>query len=165
MFRSEESPSPVQNDGADPDPLETREWLESLDAVVRRAGKERGQFLMKELEARAQQLGVATPVTPYSSYRNTISLDEQLVHPGDVVLEDRITAIVRWNALAMVVRANKAYGELGGHIASYASAAEFSRWASTTSFAVRSQSRGAILCTFSRTPHRGCMPGRFSRAG
>src|SRR5271163_1711118 len=114
----------AQNVAADADPLETREWLESLEAVVRNAGKERGRFLMKELEAHAQQLGVALLVAPYSSYRNTISLNDQPVHPGDVELENRITALIRWNALVMVVRANKAYGELGGHIASYASAAE-----------------------------------------
>jgi pyruvate dehydrogenase E1 component len=160
MFRSEESPSPVQNDGADPDPLETREWLESLDAVVRRAGKERGQFLMKELEARAQQLGVATPVTPYSSYRNTISLDEQLVHPGDVVLEDRITAIVRWNALAMVVRANEAYGELGGHIASYASAAEIFEMGFNHFFRGPQSEQGGDLVYFQ--PHSA--PGVYARA-
>ena len=81
MFQPAESACPVQSDAADPDPLETREWLESLESVVRRAGKERGQFLMKELEVYAQQLGIAPPVTPYSSYRNTISLDAQPVHP------------------------------------------------------------------------------------
>jgi pyruvate dehydrogenase E1 component len=120
MLQPEES----QKDASDPDPLETREWLESLEAVVRRAGKERVQYLMRELEMQAQQLGVAPPVAPYSSYRNTIPLDEQPVHPGDVEVEERITAVIRWNALAMVVRANKVYGELGGHIASFASAAE-----------------------------------------
>jgi pyruvate dehydrogenase E1 component len=116
--------SAMNNGEHDGDPIETREWLESLEAVIASSGKDRGRFLMNELETRAQQLGLATHISPYSAYRNTISLDEQPVHPGDVALEGRITAMVRWNALAMVVRANKAYGELGGHIASYASAAE-----------------------------------------
>src|SRR5208282_4812143 len=61
---------------------------------------------------------------PYSAYRNTIPLEKQGHYPGDLALEERLTSIIRWNALAMVARANRAYGELGGHIASYASAAE-----------------------------------------
>jgi len=73
---------------------------------------------------KAKELGVGTDVAPYSPYRNSIPLERQPPFPGDIVIEERITAIIRWNALAMVVRANKAYGELGGHIASYASAAE-----------------------------------------
>ncbi len=108
----------------DEDPLETQEWLEAFDAVARVGGPKRGAYLLKRLEERAQGLGLKTNQAAFSAYRNTIPLDAQAAHPGDVTLEERITAIVRWNALAMVVRANKAYGELGGHIASYASAAE-----------------------------------------
>jgi len=108
----------------DADPEETREWLDALAAVVKRLGKARGVFLLKQLEEQARQLDILTHALPYSSYRNTIALEQQAVHPGDVALEERITAILRWNALAMVVRANQAYGELGGHVASYASAAE-----------------------------------------
>ena len=108
----------------DSDPAETLDWLESLEAVTRRVGPSRSKYLLQQLEARAQELGIRTLQPPYSAYRNTLSLEEQAAHPGDVALEERITAIVRWNALAMVVRANRAYGELGGHIASYASAAE-----------------------------------------
>jgi pyruvate dehydrogenase E1 component len=160
IFQPAESPIPVQNDAEDPDPLETREWLESLEAVVKRAGKERGQFLMKELEMHAQQLGVAAPVAPYSSYRNTISLDEQPVHPGDVELENRITAIIRWNALAMVVRANKAYGELGGHIASYASAAEIFEIGFNHFFHGPQSAQGGDLVYFQ--PHSA--PGVYARA-
>ncbi len=151
---------PAQTEAVDPDPLETREWLESLEAVVRRSGKERGRFLMKELEVHAQQLGVATPVAPYSSYRNTISLEEQPVHPGDVELEDRITAIIRWNALVMVVRANKAYGELGGHIASYASAAEIFEIGFNHFFRGPQSEQGGDLVYFQ--PHSA--PGVYARA-
>jgi pyruvate dehydrogenase E1 component len=124
MLEDSELSGSTRHDAQDQDPQETREWLESLEAVVAREGKQRGRFLMRQLEQHAQQLGIATRLAPHSSYRNTISLQEQRTHPGDVGLEDRITAIIRWNALAMVVRANKAYGELGGHVASYASAAE-----------------------------------------
>ncbi|MGA8705822.1 MAG: alpha-ketoglutarate dehydrogenase [Steroidobacteraceae bacterium] len=109
---------------ADADPEETREWLDALEAVVQRYGKARGIYLLSQLEEQARQLDILTHAVPYSSYRNTIPLEQQAVHPGDVALEERITAILRWNALAMVVRANQAYGELGGHVASYASAAE-----------------------------------------
>jgi pyruvate dehydrogenase E1 component len=150
----------VPNAPADHDPLETREWLESLEAVVKCAGKERGRFLMKELELHAQELGVASPITPYSSYRNTISLDEQPVHPGDVELENRITAVIRWNALAMVVRANKAYGELGGHIASYASAAEIFEIGFNHFFRGPLSEQGGDLVFFQ--PHSA--PGVYARA-
>ena len=108
----------------DSDPAETLDWLESLEAVTRRVGPSRSKYLLQQLEARAQELGIRSLQPSYSAYRNTLSLEAQAAHPGDVALEERITAIVRWNALAMVVRANRAYGELGGHIASYASAAE-----------------------------------------
>jgi pyruvate dehydrogenase E1 component len=108
----------------DSDVEETREWIEALEAVVQRGGEARGFYLFKRIEAQAQQLGIVAQTPPYSAYRNSIPLEKQAPHPGNVPVEERITAMVRWNALAMVVRANRAYGELGGHIASYASAAE-----------------------------------------
>ena len=108
----------------DADPGETREWIEALEAAVRESGPERGLFLLERLEEQAQQLGIVPHVQPYSAYRNTIPVERQGRYPGDLAIEERLTAIMRWNALAMVVRANQAYGELGGHIASYASAAE-----------------------------------------
>ncbi len=109
---------------ADSDPEETREWLESLAAVADSAGLERARFLLRTLEKRAQEWGTHVREPLFSEYRNTIGLEGQGAYPGDLALEERIAAIVRWNALAMVVRANRAYGDLGGHIASYASAAE-----------------------------------------
>jgi len=109
---------------SDTDPQETQEWLEALRAVIATDGSERGLFLLKQLEEQAQRLGLFPHAHPYSAYRNTIALDSQGAYPGDLQLEEKLTAIMRWNALAMVVRANQAYGELGGHIASYASAAE-----------------------------------------
>jgi len=114
----------VPNDPTDSDPAETLEWLDALQAVTRSGGGERSRYLLQRLEAHAQELGVLTHTPPYSAYRNTIPLEQQAAHPGDVTLEERITAMVRWNALAMVVRANQAYREPGGHIASFASAAE-----------------------------------------
>jgi pyruvate dehydrogenase E1 component len=108
----------------DADPQETQEWIEALDSVLRAAGRERAGFLLSALDERARTLDIVSEALPYSPYRNTIPLERQPDYPGDLALEERITAIHRWNALAMVVRANRAYGELGGHIASYASAAE-----------------------------------------
>jgi pyruvate dehydrogenase E1 component len=126
MGKDDASQFPVSSAAApaDADPGETQEWLDALAAVVRDAGRERGRYLLKQLEEQAQQLGILAHVPPYSAYQNTIPLEQQGPYPGDLALEQRLTSIIRWNALAMVVRANKAYGELGGHIASYASAAE-----------------------------------------
>jgi pyruvate dehydrogenase E1 component len=108
----------------DVDPGETQEWLEALAGTVRAAGDDRARFLLQRLREQAQALGLLDGRPPYVAYQNTIALERQGVYPGDLEIEERLTAIVRWNALAMVVRANKAYGELGGHVASYASAAE-----------------------------------------
>ncbi|ASW01392.1 alpha-ketoglutarate dehydrogenase [Paraburkholderia aromaticivorans] len=114
----------VQTIGPDPDPEETREWLDALDGVLGAVGPDRALYLLQRLAAHADESGVASYAHPYQLYRNTISTEEEPAYPGDIEMEKRITSIVRWNALAMVVRANVAYGELGGHVASYASAAE-----------------------------------------
>ena len=106
------------NRPGDADPEETPEWLAALELVVRAAGEDRAEFLLSTLDRKAKELGVGTDLAPYLPYRNSIPLERQPPFPGDIAMEERITAIIRWNALAMVVRANKAYGELGGHIAS-----------------------------------------------
>ena len=108
----------------DQDPVETQEWLEALQAVVQREGKERGLFLLLRLLEAAPRLGLKTDAPLTTPYCNTISVDQQPPFPGDLTVEERLSALVRWNALAMVVRANRADGTLGGHIASYASAAD-----------------------------------------
>jgi pyruvate dehydrogenase E1 component len=108
----------------DVDPEETREWLEALDGVVELVGKERAQYLLDRLAERARFKGLTATRSNVTPYENTISVVEQPPYPGNLELEDRLSAVLRWNALAMVVRANRAYGELGGHIASYASASD-----------------------------------------
>ncbi|MFZ1430961.1 MAG: alpha-ketoglutarate dehydrogenase [Geminicoccaceae bacterium] len=108
----------------DVDPVETQEWIDSLAAVAQLVGQDRALYLLRQLEEQGQQLGIISNVPPYSAYRNTIPLERQGPYPGDLAMEERITAIIRWNALAMVMRGNAAYGDLGGHVASYASAAE-----------------------------------------
>ena len=110
--------------GIDTDPQETAEWLEALDAVVDHVGRERAQFLFDRLASHALSLGVESARSNVTPYQNTIPFEQQPRYPGNLELEERLAGALRWNALAMVVRANQAYGELGGHIASYASAAD-----------------------------------------
>jgi pyruvate dehydrogenase E1 component len=144
----------------DSDPGETREWLDALDAVVREAGQQRGLYLLKQLGEQAQQLGIVAHVPPYSAYQNTIPLNQQAPYPGDLALEQRITSIIRWNALAMVTRANQAYGELGGHIASYASAAEIFEIGFNHFFRAASETHGGDLVFF----QAHSAPGVYARA-
>ncbi len=147
-------------DPLDQDPAETRDWLSSLSSVVAAAGAERGRFLLNALEQHAQELGVVFRAPPYSAYRNTIPLAEQAAHPGDVDLEERLTAMMRWNALAMVARANKAYGDLGGHIATYASVAEIFEVGFNHFFRAKSEAGPGDLVFFQ--PHSA--PGVYARA-
>ncbi len=108
----------------DGDPQETREWIEALDSLIASEGPERATFVLKQLLQHARRRRVPLPQVLNTPYLNTISLAEQAPFPGNLEIEQRLSALVRWNALAMVVRANQASAELGGHIASYASAAE-----------------------------------------
>jgi pyruvate dehydrogenase E1 component len=106
----------------DSDPEETREWIDSLDAVIERGGSARAQFLLRKVlkRARMQHLGLELIQTPYI---NTISPEQEPEFPGDEEMEKRIRRIVRWNAMAMVTRANHRFPGLGVHISTYASAA------------------------------------------
>ena len=108
----------------DPDPTETEEWLQALDAVIACDGRNRATFLLRKLFDRARAQRVALPPVWSTPYCNTIALADQPQFPGTLETEQRLVALVRWNALAMVVRANNRSTELGGHIASYASAAD-----------------------------------------
>jgi pyruvate dehydrogenase E1 component len=108
----------------DADPAETREWLEAFDTLVQAEGRERAMFLLRKLLEHARARRVPMPPVLNTPYRNSVALADQPQFPGNLELEQRLSAIVRWNALAMVVRANRAHPELGGHIASYASAAD-----------------------------------------
>ncbi len=108
----------------DADPDETQEWREALEAVARVGGPDRALYLLEVLAEKARDLGLTPSALPYSAYRNTIALEHQGSFPGDDAIEQRLLAIMRWNALAMVMRANQANPELGGHIASFASVAE-----------------------------------------
>ncbi|MEI2780983.1 MAG: alpha-ketoglutarate dehydrogenase [Candidatus Competibacter sp.] len=108
----------------DPDPTETEEWLQALDAVIENEGRDRATFLLRKLFDRARARRVALPPVWSTPYCNTVALADQPQFPGTLETEQRLIALVRWNALAMVVRANQFSTELGGHIASYASVAD-----------------------------------------
>ncbi len=107
----------------DPDPVETQEWLEALDAVVEHDGPRRAHDLVERVVERARMRGAAIEYVGPTPYVNTIHHTEEPELPGDPALERRVRSLIRWNAIAMVLRANKESSELGGHIASYQSAA------------------------------------------
>ncbi len=107
----------------DVDPKETQDWIESLDSVIQAEGISRAHFLIESLIDKARRAGANLPYKATTSYLNTIHPSEEVQMPGEPGLEHRIRSLIRWNALAMVVQANRVSSELGGHIASFASAA------------------------------------------
>jgi pyruvate dehydrogenase E1 component len=111
------------NDAAALEAVETREWLDSLDYVLRTGDKSRVIRLLESLRTRARQAGVREPFTSNTPYINTIQEQDQVSYPGDRDIERRIKSLVRWNALAMVVRANRESDGIGGHISTFASSA------------------------------------------
>ncbi|MFA7269773.1 MAG: pyruvate dehydrogenase (acetyl-transferring), homodimeric type [Sterolibacterium sp.] len=107
----------------DDDAQETNEWLDALAAVIAQEGPQRAHFLIEQLIAVARRTGINLPYNANTEYINTIPSEQQVTAPGDYAIENRIRAYVRWNAMAMVLRANQDDSHLGGHIASFASAA------------------------------------------
>jgi pyruvate dehydrogenase E1 component len=107
----------------DIDPLETNEWVESIDSVLRQHGPERAHFLLNQMIDYARRSGAYLPYSPNTAYLNTIATNREPEYPGDRSIERRLEAYVRWNAMAMVVQANRVSTEYGGHISSYASSA------------------------------------------
>jgi pyruvate dehydrogenase E1 component len=109
--------------GNDIDPIETKEWLDSLDAVLKNDGTDRADYLLKKLIDEAYKEGFNKPLTRTTPYINTIPENLEVKSPGDQNIERRIRSLIRWNSAAMVVKANKKNPELGGHIGTFASAA------------------------------------------
>lgn len=103
--------------------VETREWLDSLEYVIRRGGAQRAKSLLRSLRIRAELEGIKLPYAANTPYINTIEPDKEPAYPGSREIERRIKSVIRWNALAMVVRANRTASGIGGHISTYASAA------------------------------------------
>jgi len=146
--------------GADTDPAETAEWREALLSLVAHEGPARARFILDELAALARDPHVGWSPELVTPYVNTIPVDRQPVFPGDLAIEERLASLMRWNALAMVARANTAYGELGGHIASYASAADLFEVGFNHFFRARNAQQGGDLVFFQ--PHSA--PGVYARA-
>jgi pyruvate dehydrogenase E1 component len=107
----------------DDDPVETKEWLDALDSLIQTRGEDRARFVLMELKQRANVSGVHVPFTANTPYINTIPVSKQPLFPGNRDIERRLKSLVRWNAMAMVVKANKMDGTIGGHIATFASSA------------------------------------------
>ncbi len=144
----------------DTDPAETTEWRDAFTALAAQEGEERARFMLDELVRLARTQRIQWQPDLNTPYVNTIPSAAQPPFPGDLAVEERIASLMRWNALVMVVRANKAYGELGGHIASYASAADLFEAGFNHFFHARSPAHGGDLVFFQ--PHSS--PGVYARA-
>ena len=112
-----------RNEIEDSNNQETREWLDSLEYILEHAGVDRANYLLERLSSRMSETGARLPYTLTTPYRNTIPTVKEALMPGDLFMERRIRSLIRWNALAMVVRANRKDGDLGGHISTFASSA------------------------------------------
>ena len=150
----------------DIDPQETREWLEAIEAVVEHDGVERAQLLLERVVGHAQLSGAAPAPAGMTPYLNTIPPQHEPEYPVDEQLERRLRSLMRWNAIATVLKANKESSELGGHIASYQSAAVLYEvgfnhfWQRTLRAAT-----AATSSTCRATPRRASTRARSSRAG
>jgi pyruvate dehydrogenase E1 component len=133
------------NQKPDIDPQETQEWLDALEAVLEQEGVERAHFLLERLIDKARRSGAYLPYSANTAYINTIPVQQQERFPGDRAMERRIRSFVRWNAMAMVVQANRLSTELGGHIASFASVATLFDVGYNHFFHARDQNHGGDL--------------------
>lgn len=144
----------------DIDPEETWEWLEALEAVLENEGTERAHYLIESLVDKARRSGAYLPYSANTAYVNTIPVAKQKRFPGDPAMERRIRSFIRWNAMAMVVQANRFSPELGGHISSFASAATLYDVAFNHFFHARSDQRDGDLVFF----QGHSAPGIYARA-
>ena len=144
----------------DIDPQETQEWLEALDAVLEHEGADRAHYLIERLIDKARRSGAYIPHSANTAYLNTIPLTQQEPYPGNRALENRIRSFIRWNAMAMVVQANRKATELGGHIASFASAATLFDVGITHFFKASNESQEGDLVFF----QGHSAPGIYARA-
>ncbi|MDU8502137.1 alpha-ketoglutarate dehydrogenase [Pseudomonas syringae] len=151
---------PSRSAEATADAIETAEWREALLSLVEHAGPERARQILDMLSEVARDPAIGWRPALGSPYVNTITVDQQPRFPGDLAIEERLASIMRWNALAMVVKANQAYGELGGHISSYASAADLFEVGFNHFFKGADHPDGADLVFYQ--PHSA--PGVYARA-
>ena len=113
----------MSKDNKDIDSLETQEWIEAIDSVIKNAGPKRASFILTELAKKLTETGEVPTYNLTTPFRNTIPSNEEAAMPGDLFMERRIRSLIRWNAMALVLRANKGDDELGGHIATFSSSA------------------------------------------
>ena len=145
----------------DIDPIETQDWLRSIESVIREEGTERAQYIIEQIVKQARQGGVPLLFgSSTSNYINTIPVEEEPAYPGDWEIERRIRSTVRWNAIMMVLRASKKDLDLGGHMASYQSAATFYEVCFNHFFRARNEKDGGDLVYF----QGHLSPGFYSRA-
>lgn len=144
----------------DIDPAETAEWRDAFQSLLRAHGPARARWILDELARVAREQAIGWSAELCTPYVNTIAVDAQPAYPGDLAIEERLASLMRWNALAMVVRANHSYGELGGHVASYASAADLFEAGFNHFFRARDDAHGGDLVFFQ--PHSA--PGVYARA-
>jgi len=144
----------------DIDPIETKEWLESLSAVLEKDGKLRAQFLIKQLIEHSYKKGSDLVLSRNTPYINTIPPEQETKSSGDQNLERKIRSLIRWNAAAMVVRANKKNPELGGHIGTFASAATLYDVGMNHFWRAKNNKFGGDLIYF----QGHCAPGMYARA-
>ncbi|MEW5838319.1 MAG: pyruvate dehydrogenase (acetyl-transferring), homodimeric type [Pseudomonadota bacterium] len=144
----------------DMDPQESQEWLDALAAVIEFEGTEKAQHLIASLIEAARKHGIDTPYSANTPYINTIPKEDQPTYPGDLHLEQRLRALIRWNAMAMVVKANKAHDGIGGHIGSYASSSTMYEVGYNHFFKGPDHPEGADLVFF----QGHVAPGMYARA-
>ena len=113
----------MNRNNKDIDSLETQEWIEAIDAVIKNVGPERASYLLTELAKKLTETGEVPTYNLTTPFRNTIPSNEEAAMPGDLFMERRIRSLIRWNAMVLVLRANKGDDELGGHIATFSSSA------------------------------------------
>ena len=145
--------------------IENSEWRESLDYVLQTQGPERVRHLLRLLQVRAQEQGVSIPFTANTPYINTIPDNQQPVFPGNRDIERRIKSIIRWNAMAMVVRANRESPGIGGHISTYASTATLWEMGFNHFWRGRTDAFIGDMVYFQDTQPRVFMPEPFWKAG
>ncbi|MBK6471959.1 MAG: pyruvate dehydrogenase (acetyl-transferring), homodimeric type [Betaproteobacteria bacterium] len=151
-------------DATDADPQETREWLDALSAVIGSEGAGRAHYLLEQLLEHARQSGMDMPFSANTSYTNTIDPDEEERSPGNLDIEGRLRAYMRWNAMALVVKANRLHpadgGDLGGHISSFASLAHMLAAGFNHFWHAESEGHGGDLLYM----QGHCSPGIYARA-
>jgi len=164
MSARPESFGPAANDARDTDSQETREWLDALTAVIEAEGPERAHYLLEQLLEHAREASIDMPFSANTGYVNTIEPTEEEHSPGNLELEGRLRAYMRWNAMALVVKANRLHpadgGDLGGHISSFASLAHMFAAGFNHFWHAESEGHGGDLLYI----QGHCSPGIYARA-